>query len=155
MRIEPGVMQGIWQSIIWIDSKESGDSQKWIDSEIIWKNQLFRYENAGRFQVQMWTAEYCHINKWKPFLFPLISPPQKVSSSFHFYESKEGIKHSLKLIKWQVHSHIFHEPEKGGVHSQIGPFIVLFYKSDERKIICSFMFREFEMNKKTPKAPFS
>ena len=32
-RIEPGVIQGIRQSILLIDSKESGDSQEWIDSE--------------------------------------------------------------------------------------------------------------------------
>ena len=82
------------------------------------KNQLFRYENANRFHVQRWTVEYCHINKWKPFPFPLISPPRKSSASFHFYDSKEGIKHSLNLIKWRVHSHIFHETEKWGVHSQ-------------------------------------
>ena len=36
-RLEPGLMQGIWQSILWIDSKESDDSQKWIDSETSWK----------------------------------------------------------------------------------------------------------------------
>ena len=35
-RIEPGVMQGIRQRILWIDLKKSGDSQKWIDSETSW-----------------------------------------------------------------------------------------------------------------------
>ena len=30
-------MQGIRQSILWIDSKESSDSQKWIDLETSWK----------------------------------------------------------------------------------------------------------------------
>ena len=91
------------------------------------KTQLFRYANANRCHVQRWTIDYFHINKWKPFPFPLISPPRKESASFCFYKSKEGIKHLLNLIKWRVHSHIFHEPEKGGVHSQIGSFIFLFY----------------------------
>ena len=118
------------------------------------KTQLFRYANADRCHVQWWTVEYFHINKWKPFPFPLISPPRKVSASFHFYKSKEGNKHSLKLIKWWVHSHIFHEPEKGGVCSQIGSFIIWFYEYDGSKLICCFMFRESEMTKKTPKNSF-
>ena len=118
------------------------------------KTQLFRYANADRGHVQRWTIEYCHINKWKPFPFPLTSPPRKVSSSFLFYKSKEGNNRSLNLIKWRVHSHTFYEPKKGGVHSQIGSFVVLFYEFDERKLIFHFMFRESEMTKKTPKGPF-
>ena len=141
-------MQG---SILWIDSKESSDSKKWIDSETSWKTQLFRYVNANRCHVQRWTIEYCHIKKAKPFPFPLISPPQKVSAYFHFYESKEGNKHSWKLIKWWVHSHIFHEPEKGGVRSWNRVSHRVFYESDASKLICRFMFRESEMTKKTPK----
>ena len=81
------------------------------------KTQLFRYANADKCHVQRWTIDYFHKNKWKPFPFPLISPPWKVSSSFIFYDSIDGNKHSLNLIKWQVHSCIFHEIEKGGVHS--------------------------------------
>ena len=144
-------MQGIWKIILWIDSKESSDSQKWINSETSWKNQMFRYANADRCHVQRWTIEYYHINKWKPFPFPLISPPGKSSASFHFYESKEGNKHLLKLIKWWVHSNIFYEPEKGGVHSQNRVLHCVFYESDASKLIGCFMFRESEMTKKTPK----
>ena len=77
-----------------------------------------------------------------------------MSAYFYFYKSKEGNKHLLKLFKWGVNSHMFYEPKKGGVHSQIGSSIVLFYESDERKLICRFMFRESEMTKKTPKGPF-
>ena len=113
--------------------------------------QLFRYANANRCHVQRWTVEYFHINKWKPLPFPLISPPRNMSASFHFYESKEGNKHSLKLIKWWVHSHIFHEPEKGGVRPRNRFFYRLFYESDGSKVIRRFMFKEFEMTKKTPK----
>ena len=94
----------------------------WLGDKL--KMQLFRSANVERCHVQRWTVDYFHKNKWKPFPFPLILPPRKVSASFCFYESKEGIKHSLKPIKWWVRSHIFHEPEKGGVHSQIGYFII-------------------------------
>ena len=47
-------------------------------------------------------------------------------------------------------SHMFFEPEKGGVHPHKGSFIFLFYESDESKLSCCLMFREFEMTQKTP-----
>ena len=52
------------------------------------KTQLFRYANANRCHVQRWTVKCCHINKWKTFHFPLISPPRKVSTSFCFLTPK-------------------------------------------------------------------
>ena len=64
----------------------------------------------------------------------LISSSRRTSASFHFYEFKEGKKHSLYLIKRWVHSHMFYEPEKGGFLSQKGSFIVLFYESDESEL---------------------
>ena len=47
----------------------------------------------------------------------LISPSRTMSASFHFYKFKKGNKHSLYIIKEWVHSHMFYELEKGGVHS--------------------------------------
>ena len=43
---------------------------------------------------------------------------------------------------------------KDGFIPKKGSFIVLFYKSDENKLICRFMFRESKMTKKTPKMSF-
>ena len=65
---------------------------------------------------------------------PSIRPSWLMSASFCFYEFKEVNKHSFKLIQRQVHSHIFHAPEKGGVLSQIESFILLFYESNESKL---------------------
>ena len=69
--------------------------------------------------------------------------PKKVSNTHSSSSNDESI-----LI-------FFHETKKGGVRSQIGSFIVLFYESDEIKVICHFTFRESKMTKKTPKVPFS
>ena len=48
----------------------------------------------------------------------IISPSWRMSACFCFYEFKEGNKHSLYLIKRWVQTHMFYEPEKGGVCSQ-------------------------------------
>ena len=140
-------------SLNWLKGVRWLTKADWLRDKL--KTQIFRYANADRCHVQRWTVDYCHKNKWKPFPFPLISQPRKVSASFPFYESKEGNKHSLKLIKWWVHSHIFHEPVIGGVRSQNRVFHRLFYESDGSKLIHCFMFRESKMTKKTPKGPFS
>ena len=47
-----------------------------------------------------------------------------------------------------------YEPEKGGAHSHKWSFVVLFFESEESKIILRFMFRESEMTK-TPEWTFS
>ena len=44
---------------------------------------------------------------------------------------------------------------KDGFIPKIGSFIVLFYESDESKLICHFMFREYEMTKKSQEWNFS
>ena len=116
--------------------------------------QLFIYANADRCHVQRWTIDYCHIKKWKPFPFPLISPPRKVSAPFHFYESKEGIKHSLNLIKWRVHFHIFHKPEKGGVRSQIGSFIICFTSPIEINSFFVSCLENLKWLRRLQKVPF-
>ena len=52
-------------------------------------------------------------------------------------------------------SYFFTNLRKEGFVSQNRVFHCLFYEFDGSKIIRCFMFREFEMTKKTPKGPFS
>ena len=118
------------------------------------KPKLFRYANANSCHVQRWTVEYCHIHKWKPFPFPLISPPRKASASFHFYESKEGNKHSLKLIKWWVHSHIFTNLRKEGFIPKIGSYIVCFMSLMQVKSFFVSCLESFKWPRRLQKGSF-
>ena len=73
MRLELGVMQGIWQknSLNWLKGVRWLTKVDRLGDKL--NTQLFRYANTYRYHVQRWTVDY-HKYKWKKLPFHLISP---------------------------------------------------------------------------------
>ena len=59
-----------------------------------------------------------------------------MSASFFIFMSSKRVTNTRSSSSFvQVQTDMFYKPEKGGVRYEIGSYIILFYESDERKII--------------------
>ena len=77
-----------------------------------------------------------------------------LNNLFTFRESEKSLKKTPIGLFYAMNR--FYEPEKGGVHSQIGGLSMFCLMSPMKFKLVSFMFRESKRKwNKTPKGPFS
>ena len=133
-------------------SNEWHDSWKWIELEARWiPNWLNEMQISAMFKGDY---KLPFITKLIGSL-PLISPSWLMSASFHFYEFKEGNKHSLAHPKISPFPYISQTWERRGSFPKKG-LLVFSLTSPMKEKSVLFMFRESEQRrKKTPKGHFS